>query len=164
MAKVTRSNPQAFETLNARIKELQGKQAQAGWFKSAVYPNGTPVAYVAAIQELGSAPQGIPPRPFMRPAISKNKAAWLKIMERGAQAVLKGQMTIGDVMGLVSTRAADDVAKAIVAVTTPPLKRATILARLRKRKDKTLTPTIQKPLVDTGLMLASVSHVVEDAK
>lgn len=49
-----RANPQAFETINARIKELDGKTAKAGWFSTSRYEDGTPVAYVAAIQEFGA--------------------------------------------------------------------------------------------------------------
>lgn len=53
MAKATQSNPQIFEQLSARFKELDGKVAKAGWFESSVYENGTPVAQVAAGNEFG---------------------------------------------------------------------------------------------------------------
>ena len=38
------------------------------------YPDGTPVAAVAAFNEFGT--DRIPPRPFMRQTIAKNQAAW----------------------------------------------------------------------------------------
>lgn len=54
MAGVTRSNPQAFAVIAARLKELDGKVAKAGWFGSSKYADGTPVAYIAAVQENGA--------------------------------------------------------------------------------------------------------------
>ena len=66
-----RGNPKAFQTLDINLKALAKIEGKVGWFESAEYPEGTPVAYVAAIQELGHGK--IPPRPFMAPAMKKNK-------------------------------------------------------------------------------------------
>ena len=54
MAEITRKNPKAFAVIAARLKELDGKVAKAGWFTSARYPDGTPIAEIAAIQEFGA--------------------------------------------------------------------------------------------------------------
>lgn len=153
MAKLIRQNQKAFETIVSQIKELEGKQVQAGWFASAVYYDGTPVAYVASIQEFGSPANNIPPRPFMRPAVAQNKNAWLALMQQGAKAIIRGGQTLGQVMGKLGQRASDDIAKSIEAVDSPPLKPATI-----RRKG------FAKPLVDSGIMLQSVTYVVEDEK
>lgn len=53
MVKVTRSNPQVFEQLKTRLKDLDGQVAKAGWFESARYENGLPVAVIAAQNEFG---------------------------------------------------------------------------------------------------------------
>ncbi|WP_238602470.1 hypothetical protein [Fimbriiglobus ruber] len=46
-----RGNPKAFETLAARLKELSGIETRVGWFPSATYEDGTPVALVASVQD-----------------------------------------------------------------------------------------------------------------
>lgn len=54
MAKITRKNPKAFAEIVNRLKALDGTSAKAGWFSTSKYENGTPVAYIAAIQEYGA--------------------------------------------------------------------------------------------------------------
>lgn len=54
-----------FARLKAVYDELNKKQLKIGFFEHSKYPDGTPIAYVAAIQELGYGP--IPPRPFFAP-------------------------------------------------------------------------------------------------
>ncbi len=164
MATVKRSNPAAFTVLSQRLKELAGKSVKVGWFESSVYPNGTPVAYVAAIQEFGYAAGGIPPRPFMRPTISRETNAWKALLLSGSKAIIAGNATIDQVMNGVGMKAAADVAKTISQIFEPPLKPATIAARARKRKDHTITATLAKPLVDSALLINSVTHVVENDK
>lgn len=196
MAKVTRSNPKAFETLIARVNELDNKQSKAGWFESSVYPDGTPVAYVAAIQEYGahidhpggtpykigadgravfvSKAEGeglpttkahaiiIPPRPFMRPTVDREKKNWLEIMRNGAKAILNGLSSGQTVMDALGQRASADIARSITLVQSPPLKASTIAARLRKKSDKVNVGLLTKPLVDSGKMYEEVTYVVED--
>lgn len=162
MPEVKRSKPDAFKVLAKHLKELDGKVAKAGWFASSVYPTGTPIATVAAVHEFGAPAKNIPPRPFMRPTIARESDNWKKIMSSGAKAILHGNASIDQVMNAVGMKAAGDVAKTIASITQPPLKAATIAARARKRKDKTITATLKKPLVDTALMIGSVTHVVED--
>ena len=164
MAKVTRSNPKAFATLDVALKNLEAKQVRAGWLESAKYPDGTPVAYVAAIQELGSPSNNIPPRPFMRPTVIREKEVWKKMLASGSRSILAGKSTITEVLEQVGGYAAAQIAKSITLVFEPPLKKKTIQARLKRRKDKTITATLTKPLVDTGIMLRTVDHVVEDSK
>lgn len=140
----------------AALKEIASVEVRIGFFEHSKYPDGTPVAYVAAIQELGYGP--IPPRPFMRPAESGNKAKWQQNFASLMRAVINGQMSAISAMEQLGMVAAGDVRKAIRAVTAPPLKASTIAARQRRKKGKKSVST--KPLVDTGLMLQSVTSVV----
>lgn len=155
--KVTRKPGPAAQHLRQMIKDVESKRLAVGFFDTSKYPNGTPVAYVASIQEFGSPP--IPPRPFMRPAIAANKQEWTDILRKGMKAVIDGRATVEQVYGQVGMRAAGQVSQEISNVFTPPLAAATIAARQAKRK----TPGVStKPLVDTGLMIQSVSSKVED--
>lgn len=139
------------------LEQLQRREIQIGFFETAVYPDGTPVAYVAAIQEFGSGP--IPPRPFLRPAAADNKDKWGKLAASGIKAALREAIQLDDALGQVGFVAAGGVQNAIKAVQSPGLADSTIRNR-RMRTTKNKNRSI-KPLVDTGQMLQSVTSKVE---
>lgn len=145
--------------LKAVYGELAKKQLKVGFFGHSKYPDGTPVAYVAAIQELGYPAGGIPPRPFIRPAMTEHKPEYSNLIVRAVKAAVKGNITITDGLTQVGAKAAGDVKMMIKSVTTPPLKDATVAARARRHSKGKATG---KPLVDSGLMLQSVTFAVED--
>ena len=64
-----------------------------------------------------------------------------------------------DKLGLVVQ---GDVQFEISSVYEPELKESTIKARLRRKSVKKVTASLTKPLIDTGTMLASVQHKVEE--
>lgn len=163
MADVKRANPQAFAQLEKKLNALAGKQVKAGWFESSVYPNGTPVAYVAAIQEYGYEPKKIPPRPFMRPTITRERNNWAALSLSASKAILAGNETPESALDKIGQKIAGDIAQSIRNVTTPKLKEETVKARARKRKDKTITASLRKPLVDSALMIDTVTSVVENS-
>jgi len=103
----------------------------------------------------------IPPRPFMRPTAERERRHWIELMIAGAKAVVKGSMTGFDVMDQIAHKAALDIAKSISQVTTPPLKAGTIRARLKRRSDKKTLGLLDKPLVDSGDLIDSITHTVE---
>lgn len=142
------------------VKALDGLQAKIGWFEAAKYADGTPVAYVASIQEFGAASEGVPPRPFMRPTVVAQSQKWRDQIGKGATRVLEGKLSAVQVMEQVAGGAAGDVRKTIAAVTTPALKQSTVDARLRKKADGKTVGSLTKPLVDSGLMLATLTHEV----
>lgn len=196
MVEIKRKNPGAFETLRSRIKELDGKVAKAGWFESSKYEDGTPVAYVASIQEFGAhinhpggtpykiGPDGqaifvskangaglpvtkahgivIPPRPFMRPTVVRDKQDWINLLQGGAKAVLKGTQSATNVMQAVGAAAAGGIAKSIQQVFSPPLKPSTIAARRRSLTDKKTVGLLDKPLVFSSKMIGEVTNTVEN--
>jgi hypothetical protein len=165
---VQRSGP-GFAALEAALESLDGIEAKSGWFETAKYKTGMPVATIAYINEFGALTgraqiagilQGgeskghravyIPPRPFMRPTVAAKGAEWMALLERGAAVVLTGGMTAHDVMEQVALKAAADVAKTITEVMEPPNAPSTI-----KRKG------FNKPLVHTRQMFQSVTGIVE---
>lgn len=138
------------------FKDLDKSEIRVGFFENSKYPDGTPIAYVAAIQEFGHGP--IPPRPFLRPAEAQNKGKWLQGVADGVKAAIDEKVTVRQALEQVGMVAAGDVRKAIRAVTAPPLKDSTIKARQRRKKGKKAVST--KPLVDTGQMLQAVTSSV----
>lgn len=140
---------------------FDGRVAQAGVL-GAYYLNGVSVAYVAAIQEFGDPSHNIPPRSFMRTTVAEQKDAWLKALRAGAKATVHGKISPDDALNQVGALMAADIKVKITDITTPPLKPATIAARARRSASGEVTETLAKPLVDTGLLLASISHDVGD--
>lgn len=143
--------------LATAIRDIQSKKLRVGWFDTARYQDGTPVAYVAAIQEFGHG--AIPPRPFMRPTIAQQRQAWRDTLRKGAKQVLAERLTFEQMLTAFGLSAAGDVAESIKAVTAPPLSPRTLASRQVKKK----TPGVSaKPLIDTALMFQSVTAQVSD--
>ena len=155
--------------------------AKVGFFESAKYPDGTPIAYVAAIQEYGVESQSIPARPFFRPTIDENRAKWQQDFSKLVKRVSNGKMEAKqayDAMGLLASGA---VSKTIATITAPPLSKITLLARkyrlaggkvtgktigmfaaqIKKNPDIDVSGVSAKPLNDTGMLLAHLTHTVE---
>lgn len=164
MPVVRRQNPNGLTKLAERLKEIDGLEVRIGWFPSAVYPSGQKVAQVAAYQEFGVASRNIPARPFLRPTREKYLPEWRDLAARGARAMLAGNETAWSVMEKIGLRGAGDVKKTITEIFSPPLSPKTIAARLRKRADKHTVGNLTKPLVETGLLLSSVSSEVRRSK
>src|SRR3954467_6900703 len=150
MPTVTRKPGPDAERLRIFVRDLTGLRGKVGWFETAHYPNGVPVAYVASIQEFGYPAGGIPPRLGLRATAREKTGEWREIAQRGAKAALKGTTTAYNAMELLGLKAAGDVRKHIAQVVSPPLKPATIQARLRKHANKSKVGNLTKPLVDSG--------------
>lgn len=143
-----------LEKIKAKLehipKEFNGLVAQVGFPSGQHYPdNGPSVAYVAAIHEFGAPAAKIPARPFIIPTVKAKKESWVNTIKKSIPRVVHGQATAFDVLDLVGIQAAADIQDGIKKVTSPPLSPITIA-----RKGSA------KPLIDTGLMLASVSNAV----
>ena len=176
--------------------EKSSIKAQVGWFPGAKYADGTPVAYVAAIQEFGSVhthPGGtkyiigeggkavfvsndypgqivgrtkphqivIPPRSFMRTTIAEKEKSWAKIVKSGSKAMLAGNATQLQVMEGLSLAVSGDIRKKISEISSPPLKAGTIASRKRKLSEGKKVGSLNKPLVESGFMITSLSSTVE---
>lgn len=148
--------------LAVAAQELNNVQGKAGFFESAKYPDGTPVAYVAAIQEFGYAEGGIPPRSFMRTTANEQGKHWTEAFSKGAKAIVRGTFSPKQVMDAVGQLAAGDIRKKISEIQSPPLEAATVAARRRRYANKGATGNLTKPLVDTAIMVNSVTNIVEE--
>ena len=149
--------------LRAAIKGLDGATGAVGWFESAKYEDGTPVAVIAAVHEYGAPSKGIPPRPFMRPTQQEKQQEWAGVARQVSRAVVAGKMPAGGLMEALALKAEGDVRAYIGKIQSPALKEATVEARKRRnakgRKDG-VGEASDKPLVDTGYMLATLTSKV----
>ena len=121
--------------------------AEVGIFEDARYPEGESVAQRAYWHEYG---RGVPERPFFRPTIAEKQQEWSDLATKGAQKVLEAEITPEQFFETLGALAAGNVKETISALRDPPLHEKTI-----ERKG------FDKPLVDTGVMLNSISHRVE---
>ena len=149
----------ASDKMRAAVKAIASKKLRVGWFDTSQYQDGTPVAYVATIHEFGNPAGGVPARPFMRPTIEAKTPEWKSTLAGGAHQVLNGRLTAEQMLGQVGQMAAGNIAETIASIDTPALQPGTIKARESRR----ISPGVStKPLVDTGLLIQSVNHKVED--
>lgn len=151
----------AADGLKNLENSFSNKVAKIGWFPSARYEDGTPVAYIATIQEFGAPSKNIPSRSFIRSTISEKEKAWNELALAGAKKILKGETTSDTVLELLGEKVKGDIKEKITTLQEPALKNSTIKARLRKRANKSVTGLLTKPLIDSGLMLATLSSKVE---
>jgi len=149
--------------LEVAINGIEGLSGKVGWFEKSRYPEdqgGDFVAEIAAQNEYGNPSKNIPPRPFMRTTIIEKQNDWRAFAEKLAEKVLKDNLSPVTAMTFLAVQAENDVLKKIKSITSPPLAPATIAARLSRYKDKKTIGLLTKPLVDTGLMIATLTHEV----
>lgn len=154
---MTEKFKQALRQRIENIKAAKSKVARIGVIGNQQYDDGTPVAFVASVHEYGAPSKNIPPRPFFRPTIANKKSEW----RAAATQLLASGATIEDALEILGSKAAADVSETLSQITEPPLQETTIKARNRKYKSKS-SKVSTKPLYDTGLMAASISHDVVD--
>jgi hypothetical protein len=113
---------------------------KVGFLSGATYPDGKPVAMIAAIQEFGAPAAGIPPRPFFRNMIDAKQSEWPKAI---ADLLKANGYDAAKTLEQVGQAVSGQLKQSITDTNDPPLKPATV-----RRKG------FAKPLVDTGHMLA----------
>lgn len=144
---------------------------KAGFLRGRSYPDGTPVAAIAAVQEFGAVIRKtthrsgavsivIPPRPFMRAAMAQDAPKWKEVFRQAlAESLAASHQPEATRRTLhMPTTALQrtgqamqaSITRAIQAVHTPPNSPATIH---HKGSDK--------PLEDTKTLLNSVSFQVQ---
>ncbi len=153
--KITQDNSgsKALEKLADQIKK---SKLEVGFFETAIYPDGTPVAYVAAIQEFGNPAGNNPSRPFFRNAISQNDG-WKDLANKAMNAVIEGRMELNQALNQMGLKMGADVQESITDGSYEALKQSTLDARQSRKRTKGVS---SKPLIDTAQMLQAVSYSV----
>jgi hypothetical protein len=160
-AGVKRENPNALKQIVIALEAADGLETKVGWFPGAVYEDGTTVASVAAENEYGNPAKRVPPRSFMRTTIAARQQYWKKITSFGARAIIAGKKKPVQIMRQLGLAAAGDIKKKITEIVSPPLAQSTIQARKAKMAAGKRIGNLTKPLVESSLMLSSLTHTVE---
>lgn len=161
MKVIRTSHNGGLDGLRVALQDLEGVTGKVGWFKDAKYEDGTPVAYVAAIQEFGSPGNNIPPRSFMRSTQSDKINEWRQAAAGASRQVLNNKMQAVQAMELIGMKAEGDIREKISQIDSPALRPATIKARQRRYAEKGGVGNLTKPLVDTGRMITSLTSKAE---
>lgn len=171
------------DKLAAKLAELSKNVSKAaevdiGFLEGSTYPDGTPTAAIAAIQEFGAPRAKIPPRPFFRNMIREKSPQWPEAV--GDLLVNTGydaEKTLGQTGAAIKGQLQDS----IIDTLSPPLSPITLMLRQMKRENPDLVVTGKtvgeaarrvaagesaggvstKPLVETGHMLRSVDYEVK---
>lgn len=138
------------EKLEAKFKELakklgKGAGLKAGFLEAAKYPDGTPVATVAAANEFGDPEMERPPRPFFRTAIQENSERWAD----GLGALIKAGNSGEEALALTGEAIRGDIQSSIRTFADPPLAPSTIAQK-----------GFEKPLIDSNVMVDAVGYEV----
>jgi hypothetical protein len=120
---------------------------RVGFLENAKYPDGKPVAMIAAIQDFGAPSRGIPPRPFFRNMVAKHKAEWPKAI---GDLLKANDYDAVKVLGIAGEAIGGQLRQSIIDTNTPALAASTI-----RRKG------FSKPLIDTSVMINSIGHEVK---
>lgn len=140
------------QALVKRLEELaqrlgDGGTLRVGFLEGATYPDGTPVALVAAVNEFGRPDRNQPPRPFFRAMISEKQKDW----PRALGAVAKNNdYDIDKTLGQMGEGIKGQLQESIRQLDSPALSPVTVARK-----------GFAKPLVDTGHMMNSVDYEVD---
>lgn len=179
MATVTLSGGDKLEQKLAEIarKVSTGGTLRVGFLENATYPDGTPVAQVAAINNFGAPAKGIPPRPFFNRFIEKGSERW---GEQLAAILRNNNFDVEAALNQMGMGMVGQLQQSIIETNEPPLSEVTLLLRSRFSDHANITfadvkkawedaaagetsglgGTAAKPLVWTGHMLQSVDYEV----
>ncbi|EAP7890140.1 hypothetical protein EOG09_16135 [Salmonella enterica] len=134
-----------------------GKSLKVGFLEGATYPDGTPVALVAAANEFGRMVSGRAgelyyqlPRPFFRGMIAEKSPEWGSSMEYLLQA---NNLNTDIALDLLGQHIRGQLMNSIIELESPPLADSTV-----KKKG------FEKPLIETGHMMNSVDYSVDGSK
>lgn len=143
------------EKLEQRLADLaknvkKAAKVRVGFLEGSRYPDGTSVALIAAINEFGQTRihPNQPPRPYFRRMIQEKSPEWPAAV---GNLLVANDYDAAKTLNLTGAAIAGQLQKSITDFTSPPLSPITIAKK-----------GFDKPLVDTGQMLKSVSYEVEE--
>ncbi len=154
-----------------------------------IYPVGG-IAYINEVGGVMPEGNKVPARPFLRPTIDSKQNKWMNNLKKGIKKVLAGDQKISDALFDTGKVVEKDIQNTISDLWSPKLHPFTISERLRKRgltigssgqglnrkqikkiafsgvlgastSSRSAVSLIDKPLIDTGLFINSISTIVE---
>lgn len=167
--------------LEAALREISRKVKKAatvdiGLLEGSTESDGTSSPMVGALQEFGT--KSIPPRPFMRNAVTKNQDKWGPNL---ATNLVNNNYDADKALGLLGAEIVGEIQQEINDMQAPPLSPITVMLRGMKSNDQSLVVTGKtvgeaaqrvaegktnygasaKPLIEHGDLLRNIDFVVK---
>jgi len=141
--------------LQSALKDIERKTGSAksvsvGFMSNAKYPDGTPVAMVAAIHNYGAPARGIPARPFFSNMVAEKSPSWGDIL---GGLLKRTNWSARQSLGLMGEGIAGDLRESILHGGWAKNSESTKQAK-----------GFDAALIDTGHMLNSVTWRVDDGE
>lgn len=115
--------------LDAIAKKLaKASTLEVGFLEGETYPDGTPVALVAAVNNFGAPSRGIPPRPFMSNTVAKHSGEW---PDQIAKLLEVNDMDAEKTLGQMGLLIADEITDSIFDFDAVPNSPVTDLLKQR---------------------------------
>jgi hypothetical protein len=152
-------------TLRERAVRLTGHRVKIGVF-GGTSGDGFQMPEVAAVHEYGSRNGHVPQRSFLRSTLENKRTQIAEMSTRLGSAVVAGNTPARQALEALGQMVAAEVKKTITAGAPlqPPLSPETVAWRARGSKAhrrKSSGPILARPLVHTGQLVQSITHVVE---
>lgn len=149
MATIGLSGGVALEAKLAEIakKVGEGGTLRVGFLEGATYPDGTPVPYVAAIDEYGDPAHNQPARPYFRSMIADKSSKWGAALGKIAVST---DYDIDQTLGQMGEGIKGQLQGSIQALTSPALAPSTVAAK-----------GFDKPLINSSHMINTVDYEVD---
>lgn len=147
--------------------QIRSGVVRVGFFAESKYEDDLPVAQVARWNEFGTRiDHGIPPRPFMRPAVFEHKQELTEKLRSLYRKAFKDNQNTMAVLELFGEDVVEKIKSQIDSVNTPENAPITIHGGWLGRKGKKAVYIEgkggSKPLIDTGVMQRSVKYKAEE--
>ncbi len=151
---IKQKNPNAIADVLKRYRN--NKQLAVGYpigtdGVSTKYPDGTPVLLVAAANNFGAPSRGIPARDFMDQGGVRALEKTGPIAAELVKQLNAGDITIDQLLETLGPVAVAEFQQTIIDISDPPNAPSTV----EEKKSS-------NPLVDTGLMNQSLTHIVRN--
>lgn len=150
---------------------------KVGFLEGSTYPDGTPTATVAAIQNFGAPARGIPPRPFFTNMIKEKSPRWASAL---AALLKRNNWDVEKTLNQMGAGIKGQLQQSIADTNAPPLSDITLMLRKMRSENPDLEVTgatvgeaarrvkagestagvSTKPLIDTTQMINSVDYEV----
>lgn len=150
-----RKDTKEWERIKARLMQTSPRQIDVGWFEEAKYPDGTPVAWIAMLNEYGYMTTGKysgyhPPRPFFRTFLKEYITNTILVNSNIAPkvaAVAEGRMSWATLHRQIGEQLVEWVRKKILETNSPHNTPLTISLK-----------GFDDPLIETGRMYDTVRY------
>lgn len=158
--------------VNLRKKQFNTEMIKSGvvrvgFFEDKKYDDDLPVAQVAQWNEYGTnVDHGVPPRPFMRPAVFEKKKELTELLRKQYRQAMKDNKNTMEVLNKFGAYVVEKIKAQIDSVHSPENAPITInggwLGRKGKKSVYIEGKGGSKPLYDTGFMENSVDYQAEE--